>query len=207
MVVGVCLFSARYQESANAHYMERLRAGQPLYQWTGRFGPRPGEAAATRAWDRLQAAARCCGIEGPRDWDPFRPAGWPEHSLPSSCCAAPVHPPDDTPTPTRCTGAQHPHSAGCLAAVRALEARLVAGAYVFVAFNLLLAGLACCVAADHAHHAPPPPPPATRLLVAVQPAAGATVHCWSPPGERAHVRLYPNASELPEAPPSYGATD
>lgn len=65
-----------------AEFSDKLTKLQETYIWTteGKVNN-----PANELWDNTQKLM-CCGLEGPSDWDQYRPHEMAPDSLPSSCC-------------------------------------------------------------------------------------------------------------------------
>lgn len=66
----------------NSEFREKLKEAMPRYNWrTSGDTSNP----ANKLWDKTQRLM-CCGLDGPSDWDIYRPTMTSFNSLPSSCC-------------------------------------------------------------------------------------------------------------------------
>jgi len=155
---------------------------------------------ATALWDHLQTSSKCCGVDGPNDWNAFRPSQLNGSTFPRSCChnqddADPLQPSNSNGS--LCADDTALYRLGCAETIVMYERGLLAFGWLLVFVQLALLALTCCVT-NSLTSSPPvrcqakqedPVPPQAQIY-------GTTVQRMSP--------IYPDL-EQNLAPPRYGS--
>lgn len=113
---------------------QQLTQLQLNYDWDG-TSQSEDKKTATVVWDSIQVTLKCCGYEGPDDWNHG-------NLLPKSCCK------NYDPDATRSTCQKNPEyiwTTGCKDNIVKSLAFMSLMAILIIGFNLLLALMSCLV--------------------------------------------------------------
>jgi len=87
--VAVLLTASPKIHTVNKDLLAKLAAYQGEYDWDHKNSSSEHIKQATALWDNIQTDMQCCGLNGPSDWDDYRPADHKgEKVLPKGCCTS-----------------------------------------------------------------------------------------------------------------------
>lgn len=88
--VGVFIYVSPRLGDSNQDVSNKLSTLVSKYDWFDKQDSNDEIKKATSLWNEVQKVGICCGVEGPKDWDSYRPKNLSDHLYPASCCLEPT---------------------------------------------------------------------------------------------------------------------